>query len=448
MKDDFQKRLESLGFQNPTPIQALSFPALRAGQDLIGESRTGSGKTLAFLLPILEKLSTEGRALQAMVLCPTRELCEQVTREARLAGRTKPNLLVATLTGGTPIYFQIRALLHGAHIIVATPGRLLDLMGREKVDLSTIRTVVLDEADRMLDMGFREPLEQILAKTPADRQTVMFSATFPPTIEKLSGRFQKNPVRISVPDERPTIEQSAVPVTPETRAQTLARALQGSDLESVLVFCNFKASVDQVAQALRGAGVRADKIHGDLEQIERDRVMARFRNGSTRVLVATDVAARGLDISGLDAVINYEIAKDPPTHVHRVGRTGRAGKPGKAITFFLPAEQEKLQRIEAYQEAKIPRAGFGVAKASAPASVWETLELGAGRRDKLRPGDILGALTGQGCELPGTAVGKIQIHDRVSYVAVEHGFLKKALRSLQAGRIKNRRITVYWIANP
>jgi ATP-dependent RNA helicase DbpA len=446
LPETMQKALSGLGFATLTPIQARSIPVLREGKDLIGEAATGSGKTLAYGLPLLEKISTQGRTLQALILCPTRELCGQVATSLRSAGRFKNNLLVTTLVGGEPSFLQIKALLFGTHIVVATPGRLVDLMGRGKVDLANVHTLVMDEADRMLDMGFAEAIETIVEKIPTDRQTALFSATFPPEIKALSARFLKNAVRITAPTaERPAISETAILVREEDRLKALTQTLIEEGFESVLVFCNLKLGVDAVAAALVAAKLRADKIHGGLEQLDRNRVLARFRNGSVRVLIATDVAARGLDIEGLDAVINFDLARDPEVHVHRIGRTGRAGKPGKAISFYSSKEAYRLQKTEEFSKSKSERRSFVPSKASVTAKEYEmeTIEISGGRKDKLRPCDILGALTGEACQVPGTLIGKIEIQDRVSYVAVEKQHAHRALKGLQSGKIKGRRFCAY-----
>ncbi len=436
--------IEALGFKALTPIQAQCLPLLRKGLDVIGQSQTGSGKTLAFALPLLEKIETKNKTPQALVLCPTRELCDQVARTVRSLARFKKDLLVTTIVGGQPAYHQIKTLSHGTQIVVGTPGRVGDLIQRGKLDLSQVHSVVLDEADRMLDMGFRDAIESILGFTPAKRQTALFSATFPSTIESLSKRFQKSPVKIAieVPDsEKPKIEEFAYCIAEANRLTTLTRILVENAHESVLVFCNLKTSVDEVTKALRKAGLRADKIHGDLEQIDRDRVMACFRNGTIQILVATDVAARGLDVSGLDAVVNFEFAKDPQTHVHRIGRTGRAGKSGSAFTLWTHHEKPKLERLEDFTGKPLNAATLKATpnKNLPKYTLLETIEISGGRKSKLRAGDILGALTGEGCGLQGTSIRKIEIKDLYSYVAVEQSVVHQAVKGLQRGKIKGRR---------
>lgn len=441
---EIQETIRSLGFEELTPIQTLCLLPLRVGKDVIAQSRTGSGKTFAFALPLVEKVQTERRFLQGLILCPTRELCEQVAATVRKSSRFKKDFLVTTLVGGQPLYLQLRALRHGVHVVVGTPGRVLDLLRRRKLDLGCVHTVILDEADRMLDMGFRESIEKILENTPSTRQTALFSATFPPTIEALSRHYQKDAERITVDPvecERVAIEESFYRVDGSTRVPTLIQILKENRFGSVLVFCNFKVTVDELTQVLRASGLPAGKIHGNLEQIDRNRVMARFRMGSVRILVATDVAARGLDISGIDAVINFELPNGPETYVHRIGRTGRAGQKGAAFSLWKETERPKLKRLEEYLKVPLPQK---ILSRSTPASeVWfvelGTIEISGGRKEKLRPGDILGALTGKDCTLPGSAIGKIEIKDHVSYVAVRKEFMKQAIRGLRQGKIKNRR---------
>ncbi|MDC0708621.1 ATP-dependent RNA helicase DbpA [Stigmatella sp. ncwal1] len=437
--------LEELGFKTATPIQAQSIPVLLQGRDLVGQAQTGSGKTAAFALPLLEKVQPPRRKLQALVLCPTRELCAQVAGEIRRLGRRLPGLQVLVLSGGQPIRPQLDALGKGVHIAVGTPGRVLDLLQREALDTRQLATVVLDEADRMLDMGFREDMERILGAVPPSRQTVLFSATFPPTIEAMSRAFQKEPARVTVAEvgEAPEIQQLCFTCGPHEKTQLLLRILRHYQPASAIVFCNLKATVTELTQLLAEAGVSADGLQGDLEQSERDRVMAKFRNHSTRVLVATDVAGRGIDVEALDAVINFDLPSQPEPYVHRIGRTGRAGRRGLAISLATPRDEQKIEGIEhatgvkqeRMSEETLPPAGGGLPLASS----WETLSISAGRKDKMRPGDILGALTGEAGGLSASEVGKIEIQDRWSYVAVSKAIARVAFQRLSEGRIKGRK---------
>jgi ATP-independent RNA helicase DbpA len=463
--------VEELGFTKLTAIQAQAIPVLLARHDLIGQSQTGSGKTAAFALPILERLRIDRqRALQALVLCPTRELCAQVARDTRRLGRRHPGLQVLSLAGGEPMRAQMYALERGVHIVVGTPGRVLDHLRRGSLQLQDLSTLVLDEADRMLDMGFQDDMEQILECTPAGRQTVFFSATFPRSIEAMSAKYQRAPVRVTIEDsarEQPNISQWYVEVEQPNKLAALRRVLDQHAHEAALVFANLKVSVAEVEQALLQAGLSVGCLHGDLMQSDRDRVLAMFRNGSTRVLIATDVAARGIDVENLDLVINYDLPTRFDVYLHRVGRTGRAGKAGVAISLVTARERA---RVSALEEAlgvsleRLPRQPAASARAPAidadasgaeidvpspqptaaapQAAAMETLRISGGRKQKVRPADILGALTGEAGGLAGTEIGKIEIHDHFSYVAVAKRVSRQAHRGLSEGRIKGRRFSV------
>ncbi|HEX6240945.1 MAG TPA: ATP-dependent RNA helicase DbpA [Polyangiales bacterium] len=446
--------VESLGHQQMTPIQAASIPLLLQGRDLVGQSQTGSGKTLAFALPLLAQVSLERRTPQALVLCPTRELSAQVARELRKLGRSQPGLQVLVLAGGEPVRAQAHALERGVHMVVGTPGRVIDHLERGTLELRHVGCVVLDEADRMLDMGFADAVEQILGELPDARQTVFFSATFPSTIEALSKRYQRAPERVVIAADESSalaIEEQVFVLEPGEKPAALRGTLAQHPHESALVFANMKASVAEVEQALRGAGVSVASIHGDLEQFERDAVLAKFRNGSVRVLIATDVAARGIDVESLDLVVNYDLPAKPEVYVHRIGRTGRAGKQGAAVSFASEREKPKLKAIEALIKRPLARVRFDPsARAALPEPAQElareakmtTLKIAGGRKQKVRPGDILGALTGEAGGLPGSDIGKIEIHDNFSYVAVAAAVSRAALKSLSTGRIKGKRFVV------
>jgi ATP-dependent RNA helicase DbpA len=451
LSSPLQEALVNLGYETLTPIQAASIPLLLEGRDLVGQSRTGSGKTAAFALPMLERLSLSTRKPQGLVLCPTRELGAQVARELRKLGSGAPGLQVLVLAGGQPLRAQASALERGVHVVVGTPGRMIDHLQRGTLDLRQVKTVVLDEADRLLDMGFADAVEEILEALPEQRQTVFFSATFPPAIEQLSRKYQRMPERITIesaPDEAEHIEQLVVDVPPKAKLAALRQTLQQHPHESALVFANLKSSVAELEKALAGAGVSVGSLHGDLEQFERDRVLAKFRNTSTRVLIATDVAARGLDVDALDLVINYDLPVSPEVYVHRIGRTGRAGRKGLAISFVHPGEQRKLEAIEAFTQRPLTRVTRDVASESAPLqplareAKMDTIKIAGGRKQKVRPGDILGALTGEAGGLAGDAIGKIEIHDNFSYVAVDRSLSRAALKSLREGRIKGKRFVV------
>jgi ATP-dependent RNA helicase DbpA len=443
-----------LGFEKLTSIQAASMPPLLAGQDLIGQSATGSGKTVAFALPLLQRLDLGMRELQGLVLAPTRELAAQVVRELRKLGRRQPGLSVALLAGGEPVREQARALERGAHLAVGTPGRVIDHLRRRTLRVHRVATIVLDEADRMLDMGFKPDIEKVLKALPSTRQVVLFSATFPETIRELSKKYQKSPVsvRVEAPVEgKPDIVELVVRTSAEKKLDALCWALEAHPHESALVFANLKVTVGELERALHARGVSVSSLHGDLEQRDRDREMAKFRNGSTRVLLATDVAARGIDLDSLSLVVNLDLPRQPEVYVHRIGRTGRAGKSGLAISLCTPADEPKLRAIEEYTGRPLTQARTeprGAAKPDTPeqkaggGAAMDTLRLSGGRKDKLRAGDILGALTGEAGGLRGTDVGKIEIHDQFSFVAVAKAVSQKALVSLRDGRIKGRRFRV------
>jgi len=443
--------LAELGHETPTPIQAKSIPTLLAGKDLIGQSKTGSGKTAAFGLPILEKLALERKELQALVVCPTRELSAQVAREIRKLGRRHPGLQVLALAGGEPIRPQTKALQRGVHVAVGTPGRLLDHLNRRSLDTRSVATVVLDEADRMLDMGFQADMETILSELPARRQTVFFSATFPPSIETMSGAHQRKAVRVTIAEREraaPEITQRALVAAPDQKQDALNWVLNEHPHDSALVFCNFKATVATLERALSAEGASVGCLHGDLEQFDRDQILARFRNQSVRILIATDVAGRGIDVEGLDLVINYEMPGQAEIYVHRIGRTGRAGKSGLAVSLLTERELWKLEAIESLTGAPIERVPSifrggtdfdALAKRVGQPSTMETILISGGRKDKVRPGDILGALTGEAGGLDAKDIGKIEIHDRLSYVAVSRRVSRAAVKGLNQGRIKARR---------
>lgn len=445
---------QELGYTELTPIQAKSIPLLLEGRDLIGQSKTGSGKTAAFGLPILEKIQLDRRDIQAMILCPTRELCTQVAREIRKLGRRHSGLQVLILAGGQPMFTQLGALQHGVHIVVGTPGRVLDHIGRGSLDFRQTRCLVLDEADRMLDMGFQDDMERILKVLPKKRQTVFFSATYPDTIEKMCRTYQVNPAQVKIeegPQDAPSIRQVYYEVSHDKKLNALLWLFQQTKPESGIVFCNVKTTVAQLAKDLKEAGVSSACIHGDLEQSDRDRVMAKFRNNSTRILIATDVAARGIDISSLDIVINFDLPNQPETYVHRIGRTGRAGKKGLAVSFATPRERGRIQLIQKFTGTEMSQRTIAAIDhlqteeitSHLPAeSKMETLFIAGGRKEKVRPGDILGALTGEAGRMSATDVGKIEIHDHFSYVAISKNLAPIALQRLRDGRIKGRKFRV------
>jgi len=439
--------LESLQYHTMTPIQAQSLPAILESQDVIGQAKTGSGKTAAFGLGLLNQLNIEDLRIQGLVLCPTRELADQVAKDLRQLARTLANIKILTLAGGLPFKAQATSLTYGAHIVVGTPGRIQDHLERETLDLQHVQTWVLDEADRMLDMGFQEALEAIAVHIPKQRQTLLFSATFPEYIENMSQHLMRKPIRIEIAEQhsQTTIEQHFYEIQPQDdRGAALQRLLQHYQPESAIIFCNTKRDTEEVAHALIYQGFSALAFNGDLEQWERDQAMVRFANQSISILVATDVAARGLDIEGLDLVINYHIAQSPETHIHRMGRTGRAGQQGKACSIFSAKEAFKITRLGDYLEHNIIGEALPVLDGNAPKITkarMATLQIGGGKKQKIRAGDILGALTSQG-GLEGKQVGKIHILDQWAYVAVQREVIKKALQKLTDGTLKGKKFRI------
>ena len=447
LNPDLLDNLNTLTFTQMTPIQAESLPHILSGKDVIGQAKTGSGKTAAFALGILNQLDVASLHVQGLVICPTRELAHQVAKDMRSLARRIPNIKILTLAGGMPMKEQTTSLAYGAHIIVGTPGRIEDHLHRERLNLHHLKTWVLDEADRMLEMGFQESLEAIQEVLPTPHQSLLFSATFPSQIKKISQRIMQKPVMVqvaSIHDEE-TIQNNFYRVeSVEERLDALHLLLLQHQPTSTLIFCNTKKDCQTVMNHLIYQGFSALSLHGDLEQWERDQVMVRFRNHSTSILVATDVAARGLDIAALDMVINYHIAQDPEVHVHRMGRTGRAGAQGIACSLFSDKEQFKMTRLEDYLEHPIeplPLPQRADLNPNINKPIMATLQLGAGKKQKIRPGDILGALTAQG-GIQGDDVGDIHILNQWSYVAVKRQQLQQALHVLKNGTLKGRKVRV------
>ncbi len=438
--------LAHLGYRKMTAVQAASLPHALQGRDLLAQAKTGSGKTAAFAIALLRGINPQLFAPQALILCPTRELCTQVASEVRRLARYLNNIKILTLCGGQPIGPQIGSLAHGAHIIVGTPGRIQDHLRKETLSLDRLLTLVLDEADRMLDMGFLDAIEGIIKQTPRQRQTLLFSATYPADIEQLSQRFQRNPLAISVDSvhQPAVIEQIFYRCEHTDKPLALQRLLAHYQPEACVVFCNTKQTCREVESALQSAGIQALALHGDLEQKQRDQILVRFRNRSCPVLIATDVAARGLDIEQLPAVINYDLSRQTDTYVHRIGRTGRAGHSGLAISLCAPSETYKLEALAESQGPLHPCRSLETLPAAArdfAAPTMVTLCIDGGRKHKVRPGDILGALTGD-AGLAASAVGRIDIFDFHAYVAIERSLAKRALGRLANGRIKGRRFKI------
>ncbi|WAE52273.1 ATP-dependent RNA helicase DbpA [Stutzerimonas frequens] len=438
--------LEALGYTAMTPIQAQSLPIMLKRQDLIAQAKTGSGKTAAFGIALLDPINPRYFGCQALVLCPTRELADQVAKELRRLARAADNIKILTLCGGVSIGPQIASLEHGAHVIVGTPGRVQEHLKKGTLKLDGLNTLVLDEADRMLDMGFYDAIAEIIGQTPARRQTLLFSATYPAGIKQLSATFMRDPqqVRVEALHDDTQIEQRFYEIDPQQRMTAVVRVLSAFRPQSCVAFCFTKQQCQELVEQLTSKGISAAALNGDLEQRDRDQVLAMFANRSLSVLVATDVAARGLDVEALDLVINVELARDPEIHVHRIGRTGRAGKQGLAVSLVAPAEAHRAQAIENLQQAPLNWQPLDALESQSGEPLQPpmvTLCIAAGRKDKLRPGDILGALTGD-AGIPGSQVGKIAIFDFQAFVAVERTVARQALKRLNDGKIKGRSLKV------
>ena len=441
LREALQVNLESLDYQDLTPIQAKSLPIMLDGLDIIAQSKTGSGKTAAFGLALLNRLNVDHYAIQALVLCPTRELAEQVSQALRRLARLLPNIKILNLSGGMPMRPQLESLRHGAHIIVGTPGRVQKHLDKESFSLNKLQTLVLDEADRMLDMGFFDAIKQVISFCPKQRQTLLFSATYPPQIKQLAGEFMQNPQLVTIEETQShlDIEQCFYEVSHKNDKFPLLKSmLLHHQPTSALIFCNTKDQTTSLSSLLCHEGFSAIALNGDMEQIERDQAMIRFSNHSASILVATDVAARGLDIKNLPAVINYEVAFEPDIHIHRIGRTGRAGSKGLALTLTTPADAQRLCVIE--QEMKAPLT-WGEQNKLVPNNTsvklpdMVTLCIAAGRKEKIRPGDILGALI-KDAGLSGDNIGKIDVSTLYSYVAIGRSHVDKAYKYL---KIKTKR---------
>jgi ATP-independent RNA helicase DbpA len=439
--------LQRLGYEQMTPIQAASLPLALAGRDLIAQAKTGSGKTAAFALPLLANLNPRRFEVQALVLCPTRELAEQVTQEMRRLARADDNIKILTLCGGTTMRPQIASLAHGAHIVVGTPGRLLDHLSRETLSLAALNTLVLDEADRMLDMGFADDIAYVVERCPKERQTLLFSATYPPGVIRMAKRFMRDPAEVKLTERHAAtkIRQRFYEIDEDQRLQAVGLLLDHYRPVSTLAFCNTKQRCGELAALLQAQGIVALELHGDLEQRDRDQVLVQFANRSCSVLVATDVAARGLDIAGLEAVINVDVTPDVEVHTHRVGRTGRADEAGWAFSLASRSEMGLVARIEKMQGAECEWHSLSELTPSAdPAPLrppMVTLQILGGRKDKIRPGDVLGALTkdlGFGAE----QIGKINVNEFSTYVAVDRGIARDALRGLNEGKVKGKSVKV------
>ncbi len=507
------RAVEDMGFEEASPIQAQAIPELLEGKDVVGQAQTGTGKTAAYSIPLLMSIEPELKKPQAVVLCPTRELAIQVADEIRKLAKYMSDIKVLPVYGGQEIVKQIKSLKNGVQIIVGTPGRVMDHMRRKTVKFDEVKMVVLDEADEMLDMGFREDMETILAGTPDERQTVMFSATMPKPILDIAGRFQKDPYVIKVVRKELTvenIEQFYYEVRPKNKPELLCRLIDIYNPKLSVVFCNTKRQVDELISELKGRGYFADGIHGDMKQQQRDRVMSDFRSGKTEILIATDVAARGIDVDDVDVVFNYDLPQDEEYYVHRIGRTGRAGREGVALSFVSGKEAYKLKEIERYCKTKIkakPVPSMDDVKNTLIEGVFNQIRqtikegglsdmveyienqlniedytcmdmaaallkmhlgdslkdrmkvetvhydldadrhgmvrlfINVGKKDKIKPSNILGAIAGES-GIPGKLVGSIDMLDNYTFVEVPSKYADKVLDAMQNVSINGRAINM------
>jgi len=447
------QNLQRLGYERMTAIQAASLPHALLGRDLIAQAQTGSGKTAAFALPLLTNLNPRRFAVQALVLCPTRELADQVSVEIRRLARAEDNIKLVTLCGGVPLRGQAASLEHGSHIVVGTPGRVMDHLDRGSLDLEALNTWVLDEADRMLDMGFYDDIVRVAQRCPKQRQTLLFSATYPEGIAKLAERFMRDPqtIRVEATASAGRIRQRFYEVQDSERLHAVGQLLRHFRPASALAFCNTKQQCRDLAAVLQAEGFSALTLFGELEQRERDQVLLQFANRSASVLVATDVAARGLDISSLAAVINVDVTADAEVHVHRIGRTGRLGQSGAgeaeeglALSLASMDEMGRVGRIEQLMGQEMTWGALDELR-DAPGGPllppMQTLQIQGGRKEKIRAGDVLGALTAD-LGLSRDDVGKINVNDFSTYVAVRRDLASDAAARLNAGRIKGKAVKV------
>ncbi len=438
--------LTQLGYTQMTPIQAASLPLTLAGRDLIAQASTGSGKTAAFGIPLVEKLNPAQFDAQAMVLCPTRELADQVTQEIRRLARAVGNIKVVTLCGGVALRGQTQSLEHGAHVVVGTPGRIMDHLERGSLSLQGLKMLVLDEADRMLDMGFFDDIAKVARQCPKERQTLLFSATYPEGIAKLASQFMREPqtVKVQAQHDAQKIKQVFYEVNHNERLHAVSLLLNHFRPESTLAFCNTKQQCRDLVAVLQAQGFSALALFGELEQRERDQVLVQFANRSCSVLVATDVAARGLDVANLEAVINVDVTPDPEVHIHRIGRTGRGDAEGLALSLASMDEMGYVGRIEQLQNREstwAPLSSLTPAAGGTLQPPMATLQIVGCRKEKIRAGDVLGALTGE-AGFAKEQVGKINVNEFSTYVAVERSIAREAVKRLSAGRVKGKMVKV------
>jgi len=445
LSSELIKTLEQLEYTTMTAIQEATIPILLEGKDIIAQAKTGSGKTASFGIPIIEKIDTKNRNPQTLILCPTRELADQVAKELRSIARYKNNLKILTLCGGTPMRPQIASLEQGGHILVGTAGRVQDHLSRETIYLKDINTLVLDEADRMVDMGFYDEIKKIISNIPKKRHTMLFSATYPPNIQKLAKEILIEPVTIKadITHEVLAIEEVAYEIEKSSKSESLIKLFKSYKPKTALVFCNTKIETIELTDFLREKNFSAMDLQGDLDQREREEALLMFANGSISILVATDVASRGLDVKNIELVINYDIPHGDEIYTHRIGRTARAGAKGKAITLYTNREKDKLfdvaKNIEKRDINKI-----SIDRKFIMESDYSTICIDGGKKNKVRAGDILGALS-KNIGISGEQIGKIDIFDFKSFVAIDKRSIRKAFDGLKKGKIKGKKFRVWWL---
>jgi ATP-independent RNA helicase DbpA len=442
LKKEMLINLDKISYLQMTPVQAQTLPLILDGKDVIAQAKTGSGKTAAFGIGVLNKLDVKKFRIQTLILCPTRELADQVAKELRMIAKFAHNIKILTLCGGAAFGPQLGSLRHGAHIVVGTPGRVLKHLNKNTLTLENLDSLVFDEADRMLDMGFIEEIDKILEFTPKTLQTLLFSATFTDEITSISKRIQDNAIYIKtvLSEQKNNIQERFY--ESNNKVDTLVRVLNTFKPENIIVFTNTKLTAKVLAENLVNSNIDALAIHGDLEQYERNDVLVQFSNKSCPVLIATDVAARGLDIKELAMVVNFDIPHTMETYTHRIGRTGRASKDGIAISIYT---NDEIDEVDDYKDnSRIFESADVLKKVNnfemKPQNI--TLVIEGGKKDKLRAGDILGALTGD-AGLKGSSIGKIDIYDRQAYVAIQREFIDEAHKKLLNCKIKNKKFSVW-----
>ena len=435
--------LNSLNYEKMTPIQKASIPAILNGEDIIAKAKTGSGKTLAFALPLVLNIKAKQQHPQALIIAPTRELCEQIAIEIKRLARYKSDVKVISLYGGTSLTKQLESLQKGADIIVGTPGRLLDHFSRESFELKEIKTLILDEADRMLDMGFSDDILKLVSNLPKKRQTLLFSATYPEDISKLTQKVLKTPTKIELEEQEQELKIKEYAFLAENKDKALINTLQSFQPNLAIIFCNTKVKTTEVADMLSEKGFDVATLNGDLEQYERQEMLLQFANGSLPLLVATDLAGRGLDIESVELIVNYDFPHKAEDYTHRIGRTGRANKEGLAVSLCSDYEQSKIEEIRPtlqlheLKELKVNKNFYMQGEVN-------TLCIDGGKKKKLRAGDILGTLC-KDIGINPKDIGKINVFNTHSYVAIHKNVVEKAFHGLKNGKIKKRKFRVWWL---